>query len=75
MKALNEMNKPFHQENELSETRLKLITLDRRLRHLSRTRPKNGLERFGMWLQKMGLRLQVRSVLLRMKTQNGNQIK
>ena len=75
MKALNEMNKPFHQENELSETRLKLITLDRRLRHLSRTRPKNGLERFGMWLQTIGLRLQVRSVLLRMKTQNGNQIK
>ena len=75
MKTLKEMNKPFHQENELSEVRLKLITLDRRLRHLSRTRPKNGLERFGMWLQKIGIRMQIKSVLLRMKTQNRNVIK
>ena len=75
MKTLKEMNKPFHQENELSEVRLKLITLDRRLRHLSRTKPKNGLERFGMWLQKIGLRMQVKSVLLRMKSQNRNIIK
>jgi hypothetical protein len=75
MKTLKEMNKPFHQENELSETRLKLITLDRRLRHLYRMKPKNGLERFGMWLQRVGIRMQIKSVLLRMKTQNGNQIK
>jgi hypothetical protein len=71
MRTLNEMNKPFHQENELSEIRLKLITLDRRLRHLSRTKPKNGLERFGMWLQRVGIRMQIKGVLQRMKTQNG----
>ena len=75
MKTLNELNKPFKMENELSETRMKLITLDRRLRHLNRTQPKNWIEGVGMWLQKKGIKMQIKGVLIRMKAQNGNQIK
>ena len=73
MKTLKELNAPL--ENELSETRLKLITLDRRLRHLNRTQPRNPIERFGMWLQKKGIQMQIKSVLLRMKNSNPNVIK
>jgi len=72
MKTLNELNKPLQMENELSETRLKLITLDRRLRHLSRSKPKNPIEGFGMWLQKKGLQMQVKGIMIRMKNSNGN---
>ena len=73
MKTLKELNAPL--ENELSENRLKLITLDRRLRHLSRSKPQNLIEGIGMWIQKVGIRMQIRSVLLGMKSQNGNVIK
>jgi hypothetical protein len=73
MKTLKELNAPL--ENELSETRMKLITLDRRLRHLNRTRPKNWIERLGMWLQKVGIKMQIKSVLIRMKNSNPNIIK
>ena len=75
MKTINELNKPFQMENELSETRMKLITLDRRLRHLNRSKPRNWIEGLGMWLQKKGIQMQIKSVLIGMKTQNGNQIK
>ena len=75
MKTLNELNKPFQMENELSETRMKLITLDRRLRHLNRSKPKNWIERLGMWLQKVGIKMQIKSVLLGMKNSNPNIIK
>ena len=70
MKTLNELNKAFNNENELSETRMKLITLDRRLRHLNRTRPKNWIERVGMWLQKKGIKMQIKGILIRMKNSN-----
>ena len=75
MKTINELNKPFQMENELSETRLKLITLDRRLRQLDRTVPKNWIEAVGMWIQKRGIKMQIKGVLIRMKTQNPNIIK
>jgi len=75
MKTLKELNKPFQMENELSETRLKLITLDRRLRQLDRMKPKNWIEAAGMWIQKKGIKMQIRGVLIRMKTQNPNIIK
>jgi hypothetical protein len=75
MKTLKELNKPFQMENELSETRLKLIALDRRLRHLNRTQPKNPIESLGIWLQKVGIKMQIKSVLFRMKSQNPNIIK
>jgi hypothetical protein len=75
MKTLNELNKPFKMENELSETRMKLITLDRRLRHLSRTRPKNWIEGLGIGIQKVGIKMQIKSVLLGMKNSNPNIIK
>ena len=75
MKTLNELNKAFNNENELSETRMKLITLDRRLRQLNRSVPKNWIERVGMWLQKKGIKMQIKGILIRMKAQNGNQIK
>lgn len=75
MKTINELNKPFQMENELSETRLKLITLDRRLRQLDRTVPKNWIEAAGMWIQKRGIKMQIKGVLIRMKTQNPNIIK
>ena len=73
MKTLKELNAPL--ENELSENRLKLITLDRRLRHLSRSKPQNLIEGIGMWIQKVGIRMQIRSVLLGMKNSNPNVIK
>jgi hypothetical protein len=73
MKTLKELNAPL--ENELSENRLKLITLDRRLRHLNRTRPKNWIEGLGMWIQKKGIQMQIKSVLIRMKNSNPNSIK
>ena len=73
MKTLKELNAPL--ENELSENRLKLITLDRRLRHLNRTRSRNWIEGLGMWLQKKGIQMQIKSVLLGMKNSNPNVIK
>ena len=73
MKTLKELNAPL--ENELSETRLKLITLDRRLRHLSRSKPQNLIEGIGMWIQKKGIKMQIKSVLLGMKNSNPNVIK
>ena len=73
MKTLKELNTPL--ENELSEDRLKLITLDRRLRHLNRSRAQNLIERLGMWLQRKGIQMQIKSVLIRIKNSNPNSIK
>jgi hypothetical protein len=73
MKTLKELNAPL--ESELSENRLKLITLDRRLRQLSRTRSRNWIEGLGMWMQKKGIEMQIKSVLIRMKNSNPNSIK
>ena len=75
MKTINELNKAFNSENELSETRMKLITLDRRLRQLDRTVPKNWIEGVGMWLQKKGIKMQIKGILIRMKNSNPNIIK
>ena len=71
MRTLNEMNRPFEIQNKSNQNRLKLIELDRRLNHLNRIKAKNGLERFGLWLQRVGIRMQIKGVLQRMKTQNG----
>jgi len=73
MKTLKELNAPL--ENELSETRLKLITLDRRLRHLNRMYPKNWIEAAGIWLQKKGIQMQIKGIMIRMKNSNPNIIK
>ena len=75
MKTLNELNKAFNNENELSETRMKLITLDRRLRQLDRTQPKNWIEAVGMWIQKKGIKMQIKGIMIRMKNSNPNIIK
>ena len=75
MKTLKELNKPFQMENELSETRLKLITLDRRLRHLYRMNPKNWIEGVGIQIQKWGIQMQIKGILIRMKNSNPNIIK
>jgi hypothetical protein len=75
MKTINELNKPFQMENELSETRLKLIALDRRLRQLDRMIPKNWIEAVGMWIQKKGIKMQIKGILIRMKNSNPNIIK
>ena len=75
MKTINELNKPFQMENELSETRMKLITLDRRLRQLDRTVPKNWIEGLGIRLQKWGIGMQIKGILIRMKNSNPNIIK
>ena len=75
MKTLKELNKPFKMENESNERRMKLITLDRRLRHLNRSKPRNWIEGVGMWLQKVGIKMQIKSVLLGMKNSNPNPIK
>jgi len=73
MKTLKELNAPL--ENELSETRLKLITLDRRLRHLNRGKPKNWIEGLGIGMQKIGIKMQIKGILIRMKNSNPNVIK
>jgi hypothetical protein len=73
MKTLKELNAPL--ENELSETRLKLITLDRRLRHLNRGKPKNWIEGLGIGMQKIGIQMQIKGILIRMKNSNPNVIK
>ena len=75
MKTINELNKPFQMENELSETRMKLITLDRRLRHLYRMNPKNWIEGLGIGMQKIGIQMQIKGILIRMKNSNPNVIK
>ena len=75
MKTLNELNKPFNNENELSETRMKLITLDRRLRHLNRMYPKNWIESLGIGMQKIRIKMQIKKILIRMKNSNPNIIK
>jgi hypothetical protein len=73
MKTLKELNRPL--ENELSEDRLKLITLDRRLRHLNRSRAQNWIDGLGMWLQRKGIEMQIKGILIRMKNSNPNSIK
>jgi hypothetical protein len=75
MKTLNELNKPFQMENESSETRMKLITLDRRLRHLNRMYPKNWIESLGIGMQKIGIKMQIKGIMIRMKNSNPNIIK
>jgi hypothetical protein len=75
MKTLKELNKPFQMENELSETRLKLIALDRRLRHLYKMNPKNCIEGVGIQIQKWGIQMQIKGILIRMKNSNPNVIK
>jgi hypothetical protein len=71
MKTLKELNSGVERET----LRMRLIELDRRLKQLGRTRPKNWIEGLGMWLQKKGLQMQVKGIMIRMKNSNGNQIK
>ena len=67
MKTLKERNTAFDIENKANEMRLKLIALDRRLRHLNRSTARNWIEGLGMRLQRIGIRMQIRGVLIRMK--------
>ena len=71
MKTLKELNSGVERET----LRMRLIELDRRLKQLGRTRPKNWIEHLGIWLQKKGLQMQVKGIMIRMKNSNGNQIK
>jgi hypothetical protein len=73
MKTLKELNAPL--ENELSETRMKLITLVRRRRQLNRMYPKNWIESLGIGMQKIGIKMQIKGILIRMKNSNPNIIK
>jgi hypothetical protein len=66
MKTLRELN-PVEREH----LRIRLIHLDRRLRQLGRTRPKNWIEDLGMWLQKKGIEMQIKGIMIRMKNSNG----
>jgi hypothetical protein len=68
MKTLKELNSGVERET----LRMRLIELDRRLKQLGRTRPKNWIEGLGMWLQKKGLQMQVKGIMIRMKNSNGN---
>jgi hypothetical protein len=67
MKTLKELNKGVHNET----LRLRLIELDRRLKQLSRTRPKNWIEGLGIGLQKVGIRMQIKGIMIRMKNSKG----
>ena len=68
MKTLNELNRGVERET----LRMRLIELDRRLKQLGRTHPKNWIESLGMWLQKKGLQMQIKGIMIRMKNSNGN---
>jgi hypothetical protein len=66
MKTLNELNKGIPNET----LRIKLIELDRRFKGLSRSKPKNWIEGLGIRLQKWGIRMQIRGIMIRMKNSN-----
>jgi hypothetical protein len=68
MKTLRELNKGVERET----LRMRLIELDRRLKQLSRSKPKNWIEGLGMWLQKKGIEMQIKGIMIRMKNSNGN---
>jgi len=70
MKTLRELNKGI----EMETLRIRLIELDRRLKQLGRMKPKNGIERFGMWLQKVGIDMQIKGIMIRMKNSKGKKI-
>ena len=67
MKTLKELNKGVHNET----LRLRLIELDRRLKQLGRIHPKNWIEGLGIGLQKVGIRMQIRGIMIRMKNSKG----
>jgi hypothetical protein len=67
MKTLKELNKGVHNET----LRLRLIELDRRLKQLSRSKPKNWIEGLGMWLQYKGIKMQIKGIMIRMKNSKG----
>ena len=67
MKTLRELNKGVERET----LRMRLIELDRRLKVLSRSKPKNWIESLGMWLQKKGIQMQIKGIMIRMKNSNG----
>lgn len=66
MKTLRELNRGIETET----LRLKLIELDRRLKQLNRIRPKNPIEGLGIRLQKWGIGLQIKGIMIRMKNSN-----
>ena len=68
MKTLKELNRGVERET----LRMRLIELDRRLKQLNRTRPKNWIESLGMWLQEKGIKMQIKGIMIRMKNSNGN---
>ena len=47
--------------------RIKLIQLDGKLKGLNRNKPRNWIERLGIHLQKVGIRMQIRGIMIRMK--------
>jgi hypothetical protein len=71
MKTLKELNSGVERET----LRMRLIELDRRLKQLGRTRPKNWIEGLGMWLQGKGINMQIKGIMIRMKNSNPNIIK
>ena len=71
MKTLKELNSGVERET----LRMRLIELDRRLKQLGRTRPKNWIEGLGMWLQGKGIKMQIKGIMIRMKNSNPNIIK
>ena len=71
MKTIKELNEPFEIHIKSNHNRIKLIELDRRLNQLNRMKAKNGVETLGIWLQKVGIKMQIKGVLLRMKNSKG----
>lgn len=67
MKTLKELNKGVEKET----LRIRLIELDRRLKGLYRMKPKNWIEGLGIRLQKWGIRMQIRGIMIRMKNSKG----
>ena len=51
----------------MDELRIKLIELHRRLNQLKRMKPKNGIEGLGIQMQKWGIRLQIRGIMIKFK--------
>ena len=51
----------------MDELRIKLIELDRRLKGLKRMKPKTIIEGLGIQMQKWGIRLQIRGIMIKFK--------
>jgi hypothetical protein len=51
----------------MDELRIKLIELDRRLKQLNRIKSRNWIEGMGIQMQKWGIGMQIRGIMIKFK--------